>query len=119
HVSCSCACALDLFQKRAEATELVASATSAKQGAYLKPIALFRNSRHLPAAKEVGREDRGQQAHDRKQRARFWNRLGKSRGGPFFEPAISLTGEIEIDVFIVQIETADWNINDGVIFTAA
>lgn len=91
-----------LNKKRAEATELVASATSAKQGGYLKRIAvrLFRKVLQLPTPHELRREDRRQQTDDWEKRARFRNWIDPGGYSPFLEPAVTLTGEIENHVLV-------------------
>src|SRR5947208_17000052 len=99
---------------------IVASAVYAKQGAFEKQNArLFRNLPQLPAPHELRRKNRRQQTDDWEKRARFRNWIDLGGCSPFLEPAVALTCEIEIDVFVRQVEKAHRNVNNRIVLAAA
>src|SRR2546423_3967097 len=81
-------------------------------------LELFRNLLQLPAPHELRRENRRQQTDDWEKRARFRDRIHAGGRRPFLEPAIALTCEIEIDVFVRKIEKAHRNVNDCIVLAA-
>src|SRR5205807_10430122 len=94
---------LALKRKERRRQNFVASATSAKQGAYLKRIAvrLFRNLLQLPTPHELRGKNRRQQTDDWEKRARFGNWIHDQ--GPLFEATLARIGTAECTIHVDEI----------------